>query len=304
MCHDVLRRGLIAMMFALTADLRAQLTPIRTTSDITIVPPPGAAALAAQIMIPGGVFTMGATAEQLAEARAISRGAGLEGSTCDDLFDEELEAHSVELSPFWIDRTEVTVAAYHRCERAGFCPPPGFFRAGNRFDSPDLPVSWVTWDDAARYCEFRGGRLPTEAEWERAARGAHGRLFPWGNLPGPRRANHGRLGVDDRDDTDGFLDLAPVGSFPAGRTPEGIDDLAGNVEEWVLDSVADGNDLRYPQATQVNPKRVGSGAFRTTRGGGFTSPVAWIRGGARGFRPATIRRPDLGFRCVTTIGPP
>ena len=94
----------------------------------------------------------------------------------------------------------------------------------------------ITFDDAKRYCAFRGGRLPTEAEFERAARGPARRAYPWGQNYNPKLSNHGRLGVDTTDPNDGFSELAPVGSFPDGATPEGILDLAGNAAEWTADA--------------------------------------------------------------------
>src|ERR1700759_5060883 len=91
-----------------------------------------------------------------------------------------------------------------------------------RFNRPNFPVTFVTFDDAQRYCAFQGGRLPTEAEFERAARGVARRAFPWGQSYHSKLSNHGRLGVDATDSSDGFAELSPVGSFPDGATPEGV----------------------------------------------------------------------------------
>src|SRR5262249_42239550 len=147
----------------------------------------------------------------------------------------------VTLSDFWIDRTEVTVAAYEQCVTAGYCHEPPFSTGAARLKQPDFPVVLVTWFDAKRYCEWRNERLPTEAEWERAARGPSGRRYPWGNVWNASLANHGksswsdfRMG-DTIDASDGFDELAPVASFREGRTTEGVMDLAGNAAEWVAD---------------------------------------------------------------------
>jgi formylglycine-generating enzyme required for sulfatase activity len=200
----------------------------------------------------------------------------------------------VYLSDFWIDRTEVTVAAYGRCVAAGACAPPPYAEGGERFDRPDYPVVLVSWNDARRFCAWAGGRLPTEAEWERAARGLTGRRYPWGNVYNPFLANHGAFAFDELDARDGFLELAPVGSFRDGRTPDGIDDLAGNVEEWVFDWFAQ----EYPKVSAVNPKGPDMGDRRVVRGGGYAHARPWLRGSAREKMAPGERAPWLGFRCA------
>ncbi|MEI9951140.1 MAG: formylglycine-generating enzyme family protein [Pseudomonadota bacterium] len=116
------------------------------------------------------------------------------GTTCDERsFADESLAHRVRLSGFFLDRREVTVAEFEACVRLGRCKPPPFERGARRFKQANYPVTLVTWDDAQAFCAFRGARLPTEAEFERAARGPVGRRFPWGQLPSTRLANHGRL---------------------------------------------------------------------------------------------------------------
>jgi formylglycine-generating enzyme required for sulfatase activity len=113
--------------------------------------------------------------------------------------------------------------------------------------------------------------------------------------------------LDVTDDSDGFAELAPVGSFPLGRTPDGIDDLAGNVEEWVEDAIDDVFGARYPAGSEVNPRGASAGAFRVVRGGSYGSSLtgnalagtrAWLRGAARRFRTAGERDQARGFRCV------
>ena len=138
---------------------------------------------------------------------------------------DEQPQHRVYLDAFWIDQTEISNALYGKCVEAGNClaiisPRP------DRLQHPDYPVQGATWGDAEAYCERVGRRLPTEAEWEKAARGVHGALFPWGNdLPNESSANFNRqLG-----------DVVPVGSYPEGASPYGALDMAGNVYEWVQD---------------------------------------------------------------------
>lgn len=256
----------------------------------------------AAVLIPAGTFTMGSESGEVQRALEQCKREPL-GTTdmpplCNEaMFGVEMEAHEVVLSAYAIDRTEVTVAAFDRCVAAGRCAPPPYWAGGERFHRPELPVSLVTWDDAAAYCRFAGGRLPTEAEWERAARGPNRRRYPWGDVYNPRLANHGTVALDQHDDTDGYEELAPVASFPDGRTPDGIDDLAGNVAEWVADAIDEPAAARYPPASDVDPVRTG-GAYRVVRGGGFRSGAAMLRGAAREFRLASTREPTIGFRCV------
>jgi formylglycine-generating enzyme required for sulfatase activity len=253
----------------------------------------------ADVLIPAGTFVMGSDANEIELAVEMCKREPLGSDDfCEKGFANELEAHPVMLSAYYIDRTEVTVAAFARCVELGRCVAAPFAAGGERFNRPDYPVTLVTWEDANAYCRFVGGRLPTEAEWERAARGLTRRTFPWGKLYNGHLANHGALAIDDTDDSDGFAELAPVGSFPLGRTADGIDDMAGNVEEWVLDAIDDLLGAHYPAASEVNPKGAPGGALRVVRGGGYSSGAAWVRGATRIFRTASTRSSRLGFRCV------
>ncbi len=251
-------------------------------------------------------------------------------------FMHETPARTVTLGAFELDRTEVTVASYRRCVTAGGCTPAGFPAGDARFDRDDLPVTHVTHHDAVRYCAFRGARLPTEAEFERAARGIAGRRFPWGKLPNPKNGNHGSLDWESAfwveppvfpggpngpleewrngipDPADGFLFLAPVGSFPEGTTPEGVHDLAGNVAEWVGDwweqlyglhtlatkSPVGPTELHGLPRVATDPKGPPNGNFRVVRGGGYRSPMVSLRGAFRARWLPGERAPDLGFRCA------
>lgn len=289
---------------------------------------PGAVVLAPKVegmvLLPKGAFTVGIGMVELQNAVALCRAEVL-GDLCREFpFAYALWSHTVHLDAFWLDRTEVTVAAYARCVGAGDCSPPGFAAGDPTFDRPDLPVTHVSWDDARRYCAFRGARLPTESEWERAARGddpspdackdtnsCAPRRFPWGDLPNKKLANHGALDVGSTflasgevlfgipDETDGFAGLAPVGSFPAGATPEGVHDLAGNVAEWVEDFWSD----EFAKATAANPKGPLAGSMRVVRGGSYRSPMALIRGAARDRRPPSVRDALIGFRCARSASP-
>lgn len=212
------------------------------------------------------------------------------------LFSNEMPRHVVHLSSFWIDRFEVRVIDYERCVSAGRCGERPKSEATLRFDRGDFPVSRVTWHDAAAYCSFRGARLPTEAEFERAARGASGRRYPWGNLFNTWAVNGGRFGWDVTEAVDGFAELAPVGSYGAGVSAEGVFDLAGNVAEWTLDRYAPA----YEAAEARDPRGpgIGSSNLRVVRGGSYSNARFRLRGASRAFAEPNERRSTLGFRCA------
>ncbi len=258
-----------------------------------------------RVLFRAGTFTMGSHDPEIAQAFELCKREPAGDDCVEEQFLFEQAAHPVYLDDFWLDRTEVTVARYQRCVAAGRCSPPPYASGGERFDRPQFPVSLVSWNDARTFCAFDGGRLPTEAEWERAARGldckgplckrASPRRYPWGDVYNPFLSNHGRFSLlDDLDDKDGFLELAPVDSYLDGRTPEGLADMAGNVEEWVSDWFAP----EYPQASQKNPQGPSIGDYRVIRGGGFVHGRPWLRGVSRQRDMPSSRRAWRGFRCA------
>jgi formylglycine-generating enzyme len=268
-------------------------------------------ALERRVRIAGGRFVMGSTpsemigAMKLCErepygARCESRGGGIVGDV-GPWVRAEGNAHEVTLSDFEIDRTEVPVVRYARCVSAGACAPAGYPGGDARYDRPNLPVTHVKWDDAVAYCSWQGGRLPTEAEWEHAARGRAGHAFPWGDLYNPHLANHGAWADDPTDARDGFVGLAPVGSFPDGATATGLLDMAGNVSEWVWDFYdRDDEGYGYGRGAVVNPKGPPYGALgHVVRGGSYREAAHWLRTAARRAWPTAAR--EIGFRCAYDV---
>jgi formylglycine-generating enzyme required for sulfatase activity len=250
-----------------------------------------------RVFVRGGAFVMGSEALDIVFAFGLCQSEPLGEECRAEGFENELVPHRVSVSSFLMDRREVTVARFRRCVEAGPCKAPPLAAGGKRFEVPDFPVTNVTWSDADTYCKWAGGRLPTEAEWERAARGTRGRRFPWGDVYNPFLLNGGRFSVQPFDERDGFAELAPVGSFPGGRTPEGIDDLAGNVEEWVGDYYAPS----YPEGAEHDPKGPDTGDEKVLRGGSFKHGRAWQRGASRGHDLPASRHHWRGFRCVYAV---
>jgi formylglycine-generating enzyme required for sulfatase activity len=246
------------------------------------------------VLIRAGRFVMGSDEPELSSALALCQSEP-HGDLCSEaMFNVEFAPHEVFLSDYWLDTTEVTVERFRRCVDAGACRLPPYAAGGERFDRPSYPVTLVTWQDAAGYCAWVGGRLPTEAEWERGARGPSSRRYPWGDTYNPFVLNHGQLARDELDATDGYAELAPVGSFPDGRTPDKIADLAGNAEEWVADYFTP----EYPKESVVNPKGPDSGEERVVRGGSYGHGRSRVRGAAREKDLPGARRPWRGFRCA------
>lgn len=282
------------------------LDPARPPQRIIVTP-------AKTVIVPAGSFPMGASPEALKQARALCenelRSTGalvLEVSPrCASKFDSEAPELTVALPAFAIDRTEVTLGAYVACVRQGKCRPLVDLRPS---DDPELPVERVTWFDAQAFCTSHGGRLPTEAQWEKAARSFTHRSWPWGSLFLSTRANHGqaelmgpstdkgdeRLGAQPSD-ADGFVGRAKVGSFPRGESPYGLLDMAGNVAEWT-----DGYFSREPPQTTArwNPLGPAFATVRTVRGGSYRSPPSDLRVTRRTGVAPSERLWGLGFRCA------
>ncbi len=207
---------------------------------------------------------------------------------------DERPVHSVALSGFWLDRTEVTESQYALCVAAGKCETPLTPAAGS-----DYPVVGIAWEDAAAYCAWAGGRLPTEAEWEYAYRGATARLYPWGDIFDPARVNfcdvHCPEAWSASAQDDGYAGAAPVATFVEGASWCGALNLAGNAWEWVADWYGAG---AYATAETQNPTGPASGVERVLRGGSWSSPSYNVRGSYRFSAPPGQSEPTWGFRCA------
>jgi serine/threonine protein kinase/formylglycine-generating enzyme required for sulfatase activity len=211
----------------------------------------------------------------------------------------EGEGPIVVLDAFWIDHTEVTNQQYERCVLDGACEKS---RCANdeRFNGSQQPVICVDWQDAYSYCEWANARLPTEAEWEYAACGPQEALYPWGDVYDSTRVNHCDINctLPSRDEVnDGFAYTAPVGSFPQGQSWCLVQDLSGNVWEWVYDWYGP-----YPPGRQENPTGVSSGNERGVRGGSWRNSDAVLLSCVnRGKNVITLVQDNVGFRCAVSI---
>jgi serine/threonine protein kinase len=248
---------------------------------------------ATPILTPTPVFGVGSTYFSPIDGMTlvyVPAGEFLMGSEEGD--SDESPIHTVYLDAFWIDQTEVTNAQYQQCVEDGACSLPGETYSWSRNDYygnntyADYPIILVNWDQANDYCEWAGRRLPSEAEWEKAARGTDGRTYPWGEeSPNADLANYGR----DVDYT------TKVGSYPAGASPYGALDMAGNVMEWVADWYDGGY---YDSSPLENPQGPASGNWRTGRGGAWDSYGESLRSAGRVIYNIDDSDFDIGFRCA------
>ncbi|HOU13085.1 MAG TPA: SUMF1/EgtB/PvdO family nonheme iron enzyme [Anaerolineae bacterium] len=215
--------------------------------------------------------------------------------------EDEKPVHTVTLDGFWIDRNEVMNVQYAVCVNVGKCTAPTVCDTGTpTYQNPgmeDHPVVCVSWEDARAYCAWAGGRLPTEAEWEYAARGPEGNLYPWGNTFDDTLVNFCDINCQEphavKTADDGYAQTAPVVSNDDNKSWCGAFDMAGNVWEWVADRYGP-----YPSEPQTNPKGPSEGDYRVMRGGAWSTSYWGVRSTFR-FKDMPAGRDDfLGFRCV------
>jgi formylglycine-generating enzyme required for sulfatase activity len=236
-----------------------KLTPTPTIPADTPIPsaPPG------MVYVPAGEFTMGS----------------------DEGGEDEHPVHTVYLDAFYIDETEVTNVQYQECVEVGVCDAPMDTSYYGSADYAQHPVVYVSWSDADAYCRWAGKRLPTEAEWEKAARGTGGRTYPWGEGIDCDHAQYEGCGGG----------TAPVGSKPEGVSPYGALDMAGNVWEWMADWY---DEDYYSQSPERNPPGPDSGRYRVVRGGSWDNAQRHARCTSRDGYGPRLRDNRMGFRCA------
>ena len=210
---------------------------------------------------------------------------------------DEMPLHTVYLDAYYIDIYVVSNAKYAECVDAGACDEPNgnnSYSRGDYFGNPtydNYPVILVSWYQADAFCAWRGMRLPTEAEWEKAARGTTYRIYPWGDDEPTCEFANGNNNVCGIGDTDA------VGSYPAGASPYGVLDMAGNVWEWVYDWYSD---TYYQASPYSNPTGPDNGTYRVMRGGSWGSINGLMTAYRNGGNLPTKTSVTNGFRCVVT----
>ncbi len=276
-------------------------TPINT-----MISPSNGAEL---VYVPQGEFIMGGlTKNAFKECQKLFIG----GTCSKDKFTNEEPEHTIYLDAYNIDKYEVSNVAYRACVDDDICKPPSntsSFAGTSYYDDSaynNYPVINVDWDMANAYCEWRDARLPTEAEWEKAARGENGSVYPWGSSFDGSGVNFCdsncpfKFDWANKNYNDGYTETAPVDSFPNGISPYGVYNMAGNVWEWVNDWY---DSSYYSKSPTSDPAGPGSGNVRTLRGGSWVDPGHYTRTSYRvGLKPSYVNT-YVGFRCARGTSP-
>jgi formylglycine-generating enzyme required for sulfatase activity len=252
------------------------------------------------ILVPAGPFEMGSTKEEVEAAYQLAKQYYPEPDKA--WYEPEKPRHSVWVDAFYMDLHKVTMGDYEVFIREKpYSQLPDWIKTYAHSDQD--PVIGVSWEDADAYCRWVGMQLPTEAQWEKAARGTDGRRFPWGLQPvDGKRTNYCDANCDspwkDKSQNDGYPYLSPVGAYDLGKSFYGIVDLAGNVWEWVRDWYDSEYYSKSPQANPVNEREA---QYRVVRGGSWDSDPSFLRVSYRSWRDPDNRADFIGFRCVLTV---
>jgi len=237
------------------------------------------------ILIPAGEFLMGSTEQEVIDTWRQNDG-GWEKEDYISAYPQR----KIALDDFYIDKKEVSNGDYKMFVEATERPAPSLWD-DHTLSSPNQPVVGVDWNDADAYCRWAGKRLSTETEWEKAARGTDGRIWPWGNAWDPKKDNHGKGSGYGYDESDGWKYTAPVGT-ELGVSPYGVLNMAGNVYEWTADDFN-----AYPENDKYIQEDFEKG-FKTLRGGAYDDGISEQRTSTRcGFRK-DYEDVDVGFRCA------
>ena len=279
--------GPLAMLATETTTAAASVTITPTITKTTIPTKTATITLTPEPTL--GIYSTMINEKDGAEMVYVPAGEFLMGSEDAVANSDEAPEHTVYLDAYWIYKNEVTNAQYRQCIEDGVCS--GYL---SRYTESEYPAIYISWYDANDYCQWVGGRLPTEAEWEKAARGEDGRTYPWGEA----EANctlvqfHGCSGG-----------TVPVGSSPAGASPYGALDMAGNVWEWVADWYDADYYLKSPLQ---NPTGPASGTYRVIRGVSWDNILWGLRASFRFWGNPDLSYGNIGFfgfRCLSSSAP-
>lgn len=307
----------IVMLLPMLSETRTGSMPVASAPVLPVSESALALGRSAMVMVEGGLFTRGTTADEINDA--TQRLCAEVGGTCNPALGlDSMPTHEVNISDFWMESTEVTYTQYVNflnmlgadghltgCDdrlcvitkvesTSGLIAFDGSTYATANPAVDDYPITEVTWYGARAYCESIGRRLPTEAEWEYAARGTSGTVFPWGDEWTYEAANvRGTVTVGQTI----IAEVQPVGGFPVYASRDGVRDLAGNVAEWTADWYAD--DTYATLASRVlDPTGPENGTERVVRGGSWDEYAFFARSVQRSHYPPATTSSSIGFRCV------
>ncbi|MGB1288469.1 MAG: formylglycine-generating enzyme family protein, partial [Aggregatilineales bacterium] len=257
------------------------------------------------VLVPPGSFEMGSKPNEVNIAVAECSGSHVNNHICPESFFTDETPTSIQefKQAFWIDRTEITRSQYQLCVNSGWCDP---IPTSIFSQEPSQPINRVTWFQANTYCEWRNSRLPTESEWEYAARGSDTLIFPWGNTFNGKFANHCDLNCGSaawsssyeyvhEENNDNFAVTSPVGSYPDGASWVGALDMSGNVREWTSSPY-----LLYPYDLQYEQGGNNGELSKNyvLRGGSFGNTSFQLRASYRRAESPTNGFNNFGIRCA------